>query len=691
MKISFKLLAASLALQAAAAQAAPNISADNDAVVIPAGQKVGSAIIAWDAEKIKKAEVWVQVDGGAETRFSGDKKGSKTAAIRIGKKYVFKLYDAKPFFGPLRNSTVRVLDSVEVRATRSGSDVQSARLPDRTPTGTVVPAEWPGGVKFPAPAPPTDARYAPSYIYALRPDGLLGWYRHDGAPVGTFKWEAPRLVERNFADYKQVFAGGGGDIYTVSQDGILELHRHIGFATGLNMDNANGWQAAQTLGNGWGNYKQAFAGGDGVIYVIAQSGALLWYKNTPAGLQGPKEIGDSWANFKRVFSAGQGIIYALTKDGKMLWYKHTGHADGAKTWLPSQVIATDMSQFDQVFGAGMFTTGNPAVDGATMYFVTTDGKLMWRKHRGFRDGSDTWSARREVGSGWNNFQTIFALLSTTPADQSSVFNPNAPKTLNLNPYIKNVQVRPGVRDVKISFSNSLNNIAVVEIDDVAPARDRFGVLKFPDSSGAFSRLVKGENGRYNLDLSVAADQLEPNRTYHFVIKVLNDAATDPKRKIDQFTGKFTTQNQTVRIVWESVHISNDSDPNGAGEISFEFFMNYGTDSARTFQNSGKLPDGRNHPLNKTIVINQAPDILSLAVNGEDDDRTSSFRSDAGKPLSGPHMTDDYEQNVAKSEIDLSQFPGKDVRVPFELRSMPNGGDKGDLQFEAKGIIFITRG
>jgi hypothetical protein len=32
-----------------------------------------------------------------------------------------------------------------------------------------------------------------------------------------------------------------------------------------------------------------------------------------------------------------------------------------------------------------------------------------------------------------------------------------------------------------------------------------------------------------------------------------------------------------------------------------------------------------------------------------------------------------------------------MRIPFELRSMPNGGDLGDLQFEAKGIILITRG
>jgi hypothetical protein len=127
-------------------------------------------------------------------------------------------------------------------------------------------------------------------------------------------------------------------------------------------------------------------------------------------------------------------------------------------------------------------------------------------------------------------------------------------------------VRPGVRDVEISFTNSLNKIAIVEIGDAAPTRDRHGVWKFPDISSAFSRFVTGKNARYTLDLNVDGNQLEPNKTYHFVIKVMNDDATDPKRKMDQYTSKFTTQDQTVRIVWESIHISNDSDPNGAGEI-----------------------------------------------------------------------------------------------------------------------------
>jgi hypothetical protein len=178
-----------------------------------------------------------------------------------------------------------------------------------------------GRPQFPAPAPQADARYAPSYIYALRPDGLLGWYRHDGANTGVFKWEAPRLVERDFAAYKTVFAGGGGDIYTISQNGTLELHCHSRFQTGLNTDNANGWQPAQQIATGWNKYKQVFAGGNGVLYAIAQNNNLHWYKFGAAGLQGPREIASNWGHFKQVFGVGQGIIYALDNDGKLLWYR----------------------------------------------------------------------------------------------------------------------------------------------------------------------------------------------------------------------------------------------------------------------------------------------------------------------------------------------------------------------------------
>lgn len=697
--IKSALLAGVLAMQMAAAQAAPSIRVDANPVKIPDGSNAGSAVITWDAEDNKDAEVWLKVENGDETRFSGDSKGAETAIIRPDRKYTFTLYSMIRRIGPLKNPLAKALASVEVSGIRSnpapGSNPapdSGSRPPDRTLPGTPVPAEWPGAVKFPAPPPRADARYAPTYLYAVRPDGLLGWYRHDGANVGVFKWQEPRLLNRKFGPWRHVFGGDGGDIYTVSQEGVLQLHPHVGFQTGLNVDNANGWGPTQDLGTGWGNYKQAFAGGGGVIYAIAQSGDLLWYKNGANGLEGPKVAGGGWGNFKQVFSAGRGLLYALTHDGKLMWYKHTGHATGEMSWLEPKVVATDWGSYPHIFGAGRQTTGNPAVDGATMYLITQDGKLLWRKHRGFRDGTNLWGAHKEVGSGWGNFQHAFALLSATPSDQSRAYDPNAPKTLNLNPYIKDVRVRSGVRDVAISFASTQTQPAVIEIGTAQPIRDRHGVLTFPSSDGAFSRLVAKQGDRYTLDFSVAADQLEPKKTYFYIIKVFNNAATDPTRKLDQYSSQFTTQNQSVRVYWESVHISNDSDPNGSGELYFEFFMNHGDAGAQKFENFSKdLPDGRTHNIGKTIVIHQAPDLLTLAVNGQDDDADFAFVGITGSPYNGPYMTDDGEFNVAKDKIDLTQFPGNERRVQFELRSMPNGGNLGDLQFEVRGYIIITRG
>lgn len=676
-----------LLLPLAAVQAAPTISVRVNPVPVPLGKTEADTSVTWDAEE--DAELWFKVGNAKEEKFSGQSKGTQVVAIAVGKKHTFNLYQKNTFFKLFKNKVgAKILASLEVGAAVS-AHTSFPQLPD------AVKAGWSGGVKGAAPAPPADARYAPTFLYAKRA-GMVGWYRHDGANMGTFKWQEPRLAGRDLPAYKQVFGGDGGDIYTISQAGVLQRHRHADFATGLDVDSGGGWSPAQDVATGWGNYKEVFAGGGGVIYAITQNGALLWFRHGAAGLQGPREIADNWGNFKQVFCAGEGIIYALTTDGQLLWYRHTGYANGAKTWLDYKVVATDWGQFEQVFGAGLFTTGNPAIDGATIYAITPDGKLMWCKHQGFRDGSEKWSPRKQVGGGWNGFQQVFALLSSTPSDQSRVYNPNAPKILNFNPFIKNVRVTPGTSDVKISFSSDQKAApAIVEIGNVAPTRDRNKDWVWPILSDVSSRFVTGQNGRFDLNLSVDGNRLEPNKTYFYLIKVFNDDK-NAARKLDQFRGQFTTQNQIVRVVWESVHISNDSDPNGAGEIYFEFWMNYGDASVQSFGNGrNDLPDGRDHPIGKTIIIKRAPDLLTLAVNGDDEDMDTgaegSFGEHSGSPNPGPGMKDYIEWNVAKAEFDLSRYPGTNVKVPFELRSMPNGGDLGDLQFEAKGYFVITRG
>jgi hypothetical protein len=40
-----------------------------------------------------------------------------------------------------------------------------------------------------------------------------------------------------------------------------------------------------------------------------------------------------------------------------------------------------------------------------IYTVTKDGKLLWHKHRGFRDGTTQWAGNKEVGKRLGQFPT----------------------------------------------------------------------------------------------------------------------------------------------------------------------------------------------------------------------------------------------------------------------------------------------
>lgn len=127
-----------------------------------------------------------------------------------------------------------------------------------------------------------------SIIYAVRLDGTLDWFRHDGASNGTSSW-----------------ANSGRPV---------------------------------TVGSGWvAGQQRVFSGCNGIIYLIRDDGTLSWYKHKgyqdgTFDWEGPSIIGSGWNNFRNVFSIGRGIIYAIDQDGTLWWYKHKGHQNGTADW-----------------------------------------------------------------------------------------------------------------------------------------------------------------------------------------------------------------------------------------------------------------------------------------------------------------------------------------------------------------------
>jgi hypothetical protein len=206
-------------------------------------------------------------------------------------------------------------------------------------------------------------------IYGITPDGLLKWHKHLGFRAGSGldqpgAWADSRTVGRGWNGFSQVFSGGDGVIYTITQNGTLQWRRHRGYLIGAGLETAGAWEGPKDVGRGWDGFSQVFAAGGGVIYTITQDGTLQWrrhlgYRNgagleTPGAWEGPKNVGRGWTGFRQVFSGGDGVIYTITQNGTLQWRQHKGYESGAGletagAWEGPKDVANGLGGFLQVF------------------------------------------------------------------------------------------------------------------------------------------------------------------------------------------------------------------------------------------------------------------------------------------------------------------------------------------------------
>jgi hypothetical protein len=96
--------------------------------------------------------------------------------------------------------------------------------------------------------------------------------------------------------------------------------------------------------------------GEGVVYAVAPTGELLWYRHDGSMTgaptwPGPSPVGTGWGHFRSLFATGSGRIYAVQPNGELYYYEHTGWADGKPTWLPHQVLGPGFDRFAWLFPA----------------------------------------------------------------------------------------------------------------------------------------------------------------------------------------------------------------------------------------------------------------------------------------------------------------------------------------------------
>lgn len=315
---------------------------------------------------------------------------------------------------------------------------------------------------------PSGPGVASAFIYGVGRDGQLLWYRHDGARTGdglghAAAWKGGQQVAVGWRDLLRIFPGGGNVIYGITRTGELLWFEHKGFNTGAGSSSDGAWAGPKVVGVGWQHFRSVFAGSNGVIYAVDNAGRLLWYRHngfkdgrgleSPGAWSGPRTVGTGWQGFKETFGAGNGLIYGIGPTGNLFWMRHNTHKAGtgslalklgsgasgvqqaatrppltmnqplssasgrigattlhAGRWDGPNLVGTGWGSFKTVISSGL-DSGAAADDrGVVVYAVGADGKLHWYKHRGYADGSFSWSGPKEVGVGWGDFRDLFALI-----------------------------------------------------------------------------------------------------------------------------------------------------------------------------------------------------------------------------------------------------------------------------------------
>lgn len=121
----------------------------------------------------------------------------------------------------------------------------------------------------------------------------------------------------------------------------------------------------------------------------ALEGDLFWYNHnsrkidTGTEWKGRELVSreERWDTYKHIFSSGEGVIYAITEDtGNLKWRKHLGWTNGKQRWTAWKTIGRGgWNTFDTVFSGG----------NGVIYGYRNNGELTWFRHIDWLSGGDT--------------------------------------------------------------------------------------------------------------------------------------------------------------------------------------------------------------------------------------------------------------------------------------------------------------
>jgi hypothetical protein len=257
-------------------------------------------------------------------------------------------------------------------------------------------------------------------IFNVAPDGALRWFRYTGngeqVPDGRTGWapNSGNQIGRGWSVGFRTFFGTESVIYSVADDGRLRWHRYDGNGE-QDPTGGTGWapNSGNQIGQGWSAGFDAFVAVEGVIYSIADDGAMRWHRYVgkgeavPAGSTGwapnsGNRIGQGWASGFRRFVGTAGTIHSIADDGAMRWHRYVGKGEevptGSTGWAPNSG-----NQIGQGWSAG---SRNSIGTAGVIYSIADDGAMRWHRYVGKGEhaptGSTGWAPNsgNQIGRGW---------------------------------------------------------------------------------------------------------------------------------------------------------------------------------------------------------------------------------------------------------------------------------------------------
>ncbi|MEV7328562.1 VCBS repeat-containing protein [Micromonospora sp. NPDC093244] len=259
-------------------------------------------------------------------------------------------------------------------------------------------------------------------LVARKTDGTLWLYannieRDNGVPYGS---ASARQIGSGWGTSDRIVnadATGDGftDLILVKSDGTMFLYpNNIVRDNGVPYSSAS----ARQIGSGWGNVDRivgADVTGDGFTDLVARrtDGTLWLYPNNivrdngvPYSSASARQIGTNWNGFDTLVGAdvtGDGFtdLVARKTDGTLWLYANNIVRDNGVPYSASKQIGSGWNGFDTLVGADV--TGDGFTD---LVARTTDGTLLLYANNIVRDNGVPYSTSKQIGTNWNGFDSI---------------------------------------------------------------------------------------------------------------------------------------------------------------------------------------------------------------------------------------------------------------------------------------------